>query len=320
MKRQSLQAGVPFVSRRELAVRALGEATPEEDSLAEARLKAAATLELARALHHLRRTKSGRHVLSLPLPTTKVKGTMANLSKRGARVAKIRGDLLRHLDAGDLDTHERRYTYGKLAQIELNPLTRAYYQTRARIGIDMSNTDTPSELTESSDGISDDGAFDQQIIGACRCDSVSGLADIAIGSGLRQHLNIHNGVAGSGGVEHLMVSGGLQHLMVSGRIPSYLFTRANLSNPIFRRRLSSALKAMTPKMRRRASARIVAAFHSLPNNWQNLSVNGAVRNVYPSVAGFRGGYPSVSGGWSGVSVSGRRSSCPYANVAGAFTP
>lgn len=239
-----------FSSPRQLLARALTETTPAEGSLAEARLKAAATLELARAIHHLKRTKSGRHVLSLPLPTTKVKGN-------------------------------------------------------------MQHTDTPSELVESSDGVSDDGAFDEQIIGACACD--------AVGSGLRQHLRVHDGIAG--GLQHLSVAGGLQHLSVAGLgdiavgglgdlavagVPSYLFTQRNLQNPALRRRLGAAIKAMTPKLRRRVLARLKAAVSVA------RPLVGAVHSVYPTVG---------SGGWSGITVSGRsRGGCPYANVAGALTP
>lgn len=245
-----------FTSLRELTARAIAEAGPAEGSLAEARLKAAATLELARALHHLRRTKSGRHVLSLPLlttPTTKVKGN-------------------------------------------------------------MQHTDTPSELIESSDGVSDDGALDQQIIGACRCDAVSGLGDIAIGSGLRQHLSIHDGVAGTR-LEHLSVAG-LSDIAIGGGIPSYLFTKKNLSNPQVRLRIGQAIRSMTPKMRRRVVGRLQQALRA---SRVMARVSGAVRNVYPSVSGYSGGYPTVAG-WNGIMVSGRRSSCPYANVVGALTP
>lgn len=252
MTRRSSIAPELFASPRQLLARALTETTPAEGSLAEARLKAAATLELARAIHHLKRTKSGRHVLSLPLPTTKVKGN-------------------------------------------------------------MQHTDTPSELVESSDGVSDDGAFDEQIIGACACD--------AVGSGLRKHLRVHDGVAG--GLQHLSVAGlgdiavgGLGDLAVAGNsFPTYLFTRANLSNPVFRRRLANVLKSMTPKLRRRVSSRIVTAFHDIIFQRALPSV-GAVHSIYPTVG---------SGGWSGITVSGRQSSrrgggCPYANVAGALTP
>jgi hypothetical protein len=239
-----------FSSARQLAARAVGESVPPAGSAAEARLKAAATLELARALHHLKRTRSGRYILSLPL-TTKVKG------------------------------------------------------------ISMQHTDVPSELSESSDGVSDDGAIDQQIIGACACD--------AVGSGLRQHLQMHNGVAG--GLQHISVAGGLQHISVAGLgdiavgglgdltiagFPGYLFTQKNLSNPTIRRRLAASIKAMTPKLRRRVMARLKSAALA-----QGARV-GAVHNVYPTVG---------SGGWSGITVAGRsRGGCPYANVVGALTP
>ncbi len=199
------------------------------DSVAATRM-AAARLELARALYHLRVARSGRRSSST---TTKVKG---------------------------MSTFNRLSISG----------------------------DVPYELTEQSDGVSDDGAMGQQIIGSCDCD--------AIGSGMRQHLNVS-------GLGSLAV-GGLGDLAVAG-LPGYLFTRKNLSNPVMRRRLGAHIKAMTPKLRRRVMARLKLAAA------QTARV-GAIHNIYPTVAG---------GGWSGITVSGRRSGgCPYANVAGALTP
>lgn len=153
----------------------------------------------------------------------------------------------------------------------------------------MSNySDTPSELIEQSDGVTDDGALDEEIIGACNC----------VGSGLRQHLVV------SGTLQHVSVAG-LGDLAIAG-LPSYLFTRKNLSNPVARRRIAASIKAMTPKLRRRVLGRLRAAVSA-----SRHLVSGVV-TAYPSVAG---------GGWQGITVSGRRSGgCPYANVAGALTP
>ena len=190
-------------------------AAPDEQTLA-ARRTAAAKLELARALHHLRRTRSGRLVLDIP--STQVKGTT------------------------------------------------------------MQYTDTPPELSEQSDGLSDDGAFDASIIGcgpacAAPANAVSGVDQFLVGSGL----------------------------------PSYLFTRRGLSNSLVRRRAAAAIKALSPKMRRRVMARLHAVA-------QQNRVSGAIRGVTPSIAGYAGGNPAV--GWTGVTI-GR---CPYASVAGPLTP
>jgi hypothetical protein len=147
--------------------------------------------------------------------------------------------------------------------------------------------DVPSELAELTDGVTDDGATHEELIGSCDCD--------AIGSGIRQHLSVS-------GLGSLTVAG-LGDLTVAG-LPGYLFTRKSLSNPQIRRRLSAHIKAMTPKLRRRVLARLKTAVSA-------SSRIGAVRNIYPTIAG---------GGWQGITVSGKRGGCPYANVAGPLTP
>jgi hypothetical protein len=111
---------------------------------------------------------------------------------------------------------------------------------------------------------------------------------------------LHSGVAGT--LSHLTVSG-LGDLTVAG-FPSYLFTRKNLSNPTVRRRLAAHIKTLTPKLRRRVLDRLRSA---VSVSARSARVSG-IRRVTPQI------------GWSGVTIGSRRSSCPYANVAGALTP
>lgn len=84
---------------------------------------------------------------------------------------------------------------------------------------------------------------------------------------------------------------------VSG-FPSYLFTRKGLNRNVVRRRFLAALKAMPPKMRRRALIRLKAAMY-------RTRVSGAIRDMQPSF-----GYDH---GWAGVSGN-------CGQVAGALTP
>ena len=135
----------------------------------------------------------------------------------------------------------------------------------------INQTDLPAELGSYSDGVSDDAAFHPELIG-CSCAPT--------------------------------VSGGLSELAV-GALPTYLFSRRGLSNVTVRRRVASALKAMTPKMRRRAIARLRAAAAV-------ARVSGEIRSAYPSVAG--------NVGWSGVTVGASVGRCPFASVAGVLTP
>lgn len=230
-----------------------------------------------------------------------VRGQVADdvSSKRRAVAAALELARAQHHLA---QTRARKPLSRRLAALGLLPLpttkVKGLMSSFNRLSI---SGDVPSELAEQSDGVSDDGAMDEQIIGACACD--------AVGSGLMKHLSIHDGVAG--GLQHIAVSGlgdlaigGLGDLAIGG-LPSYLFTRKNLSNPVMRRRLGAAIKAMTPKLRRRVMERLRTAASV-------ARVSGQVRSAYPTVAG---------GGWQGISVSGiRRGGCPYANVAGALTP
>lgn len=171
-----------------------------------------------------------------------------------------------------------------------------------KVGFMSAHTDTPDELVEQSDGIGleDDAALDEEIIG-CLC---RGKAPV-VGAGLQQ-------LAVGGTLGDAAIGAGLQQLAV-GAFPAYLFTAARLSNPVFRRRLSGAIKRLSPKMRRRVVGRLRAAVTT-------ARVSGAIRSVTPSIAGYpqRGvGWGAVSG-WNARSVSVGR--CPYASVAGSLTP
>lgn len=113
------------------------------------------------------------------------------------------------------------------------------------------HTDTPAELVSQGDGVTDDAAYNEQIIG-CNCRgpapvvgasiAIGGLGDIAVGAGL----------------------------------PTYLFTAKNLSDPTLRRRLSRAIGRMSPKLRRRVLDRLKVALSS-------ARVSGAIRNIQPAI-------------------------------------
>lgn len=129
------------------------------------------------------------------------------------------------------------------------------------------NTDLPPELGSYSDGLTDDAAYQPEIIGACSCPSAVGA---------------HHG------------------------IPGYLLTRKGLHDRTVRARIAEHIRAMTPKLRRRVLNRLRQAVLAT----RRVGVSGAVRGAYPTV-----GWQNVPGVRS-VSV-GR---CPYAKVAGPFTP
>ena len=77
-------------------------------------------------------------------------------------------------------------------------------------------SDLPPELASFSDGVTDDGAYHQEIIGCGQ------------------------GCSGSN----------------VGSLPGYLFTKKNLSRPEVRRRLAEHIRAMSPKVRRRVMSRL----------------------------------------------------------------
>lgn len=82
--------------------------------------------------------------------------------------------------------------------------------------------------------------------------------------------------------------------------PSYLFTRKGLHPTVVRRRFLAALKAMPPKMRRRALIRLKNAMH-------RVRVSGAVREMQPSF-GYQQGWAAIAG------------NVGCGQVAGALTP
>lgn len=237
------------------------------------------------------------------------------------------------LDAGDEATLRARRSAA--AKLELgrarHHLLRAYHHAASHPfppttkvkGTMTHHTDMPLELSEQYDGgVTDSALFKPEIIG---CGPVSGLGSLAVGAGL-QHLSVsgtrtvprwpvgkstgpHHLPTGyytleriGAGLQQLAVSGGLHDLAVAG-LPGYLFTRKSLQSPVVRRRIAAAIKAMTPKLRRRVLARLRQATAI-------ARVSGAIRQVTPSIAG--------GVGWTASSVSVGR--CPYANVAGSLTP
>lgn len=164
---------------------------------------------------------------------------------------------------------------------------RTKKKTRIEGPILMSNSDLPSELGSYSDGVTDDAAFHPEIIGC-------GMPGI------------------SGGLQHLSVAGGLGDLALVGAyrgIPGYLLTKKGLRDSTVRLRIAENIRAMTPKLRRRVLHRLRQAVQA---SRTMARVSGAVRGAYPSIAG--------NVGWSGITVSGSRGGCPFANVAGALTP
>lgn len=284
--------------------------TPPFGTHAAALDRAAVLLELARARHYIAvaakrgRTKVGHvyaKVVGSPFVasewTRQTRGALA----AAALMKRATGPLLSQAVSRLIELERRGLITPSEAALALDTVAlEAVTTSRPKVGhmphiaIGASqNTDLPAELGSYSDGVSDDAAFHPEIIG-CGSGCVSGLERLAVGSGMLQHA----GVAGLG------------DLTVAG-LPSYLFTRKHLSNPVVRRRLSAAINAMTPKLRRRVMARLKLAAGA-------ARVSGAIRSVTPGIAG---GWAAVSGQMQGIShmqVAGSR--CPYASVAGAFTP
>lgn len=194
-------------------LRAISQPGSELSDAIEARLAAAARLELARAVHHLKATRKRRGQHAAAPKTTKTK--------------------VGHM--------------------------------YAMIGQD----DLPAEMGSFSDGVTDDASFTPEIIG-CNSDCSENVAGI----------------------------------------PGYLFSRKNLSNPAVRRRLGAAIKALTPKVRRRVLQRLRSAV--------SMARVSGIRSATPSVGHYPSGWASVSGAQVGARLAVGR--CPYASVAGAFTP
>ncbi|HEY3493837.1 MAG TPA: hypothetical protein VGK73_04095 [Polyangiaceae bacterium] len=229
------------------ALRAM--APPSDPKLAEsvdARLGAAARLELARAIHHLKRVRKrrGDHVVK----RTKVGGSFAadewTRQTQGLITALSPGKALGPRLGAAVQRLMRMEAQGLVtareAEHAFDEVTR-FLTSHTKVGsMSTTNTDLPAELSAYSDGVTDDDAFHPEIIGC----PLPGL-DIAE-------------VAG---------------------VPGYLFSKKNLSNPVIRRRLANHIKAMTPKVRRRVLERLRSAVSVASR------VSGEVRNAYPSIAG-----------------------------------
>lgn len=277
------QSGL-FESERARAARAIAEEPPAEGSDRQARLAAAALLEIARARHHLRRALSGKFPLALESvrPKPRVGGSSsdadvtalvrrfagelaaASVMRRpaGPILARASDALIRLERAGALDAaastaaFERLLAHSRFTHTEVKGMIHAHPSYTTTAG------DVPSEMAEMADGLSDDGLSDD-----------GGLAASLIGCDC-------SGV---------------------GALPWYVFSKKGLTSPVVRRRFAAALKAMPPKTRRRVMRRLRAV--ALARAAQAPSVAGS---GWSAVSGVRSAYPSV----------GR---CPYAKV-GALTP
>lgn len=284
-----------FASDREKLLRANVEVPPVPGTLADARARAAATLELARALHHIEAAKARK---KKPGPKVGAEGP-----------PRTRGDVLDYLQALDIIRSARAdltraQTFGSapgpiltrasqslIALQRLGVLTEAqsntaferilahYESIRNEVKGMSHDTDLPPELGSYSDGVSDDAAFHPEIIGCGPgCGSIG--AELLVGA--------HHG------------------------IPGYLFTRKGLRNTDVRLRIASHIRAMTPKLRRRVLSRLREAV-TAARVMNRPRISGEVRNAYASIAGWG----AVSGHSEPSVAIGR---CPYANVAGALTP
>ncbi len=303
-----------FEAERKKIARSIASApvpTPFDD-----RLAIAARLELARALHHL--SAARKRIAALPpIPTPDNPKKRDGIGAEGGSLSELmkfaRGELaaasVMRRPSGPIIARyaERLMALEQRGLIDRDESNRAFDRlvshsafTHSEVkGMSSNQTDTPPELGSYADGPSDDGAYHPEIIGC-------GLDGLDIGGSL-QHISV------AGRLQHLSVAGGLGSLAVGGLgdlavagIPSYLLTRRQLSNPVVRRRVASAIERMTPKMKRRVLSRLRTAVSV-------ARVSGEVRGAYPSIAG------GCNVGWSGVMVSGR-GGCPYASVAGALTP
>lgn len=207
------------------------------------------------------------------------------MSARAKMLEALRA--LPQVQSASLAEHRRALAAADLARA-LHHLDRVLKRKKTtKIGAPMSNSDLPSELGSYSDGVTDDAAFHPEIIGC-------GMPGI------------------SGSLQHLSVAGGLGDLALVGAyrgIPGYLLTKKGLRDSTVRLRIAENIRAMTPKLRRRVLHRLRQAVQA---SRTMARVSGAVRGAYPSIAG--------NVGWSGITVSGSRGGCPFANVAGALTP
>lgn len=245
-------------------------------------LRAAAILELARANHHLARTKRRSQPAMIAidprrslLTTSKFEIDEALRLNRSTAPAimRARKALAQFVKTGAISEFQAESAINHL-------LGHINERSRTEVKGMSHDTDLPPELAAYSDGVSDDAAFHPEIIGCGTNCSGSIGAELLVGA--------HHG------------------------IPGYLFTRKGLRNADVRLRIASHIKAMTPKLRRRVLGRLrEAVFAARVLNRPRIS--GEVRNAYASIAGWG----AVSGHSEPSVAIGR---CPYANVAGALTP
>lgn len=284
MSRRARPSLLPVAA--ELLSRGIAPHTPRKDSDEQARLDAAALLAIARARHHLarplstirRRVKVGASPVSLAELERRAKADLAAASimrrPSGPILERTLQQLMRLERAGSITgaqssaVFERLLAHRSFTHSEVKGMSNTHLRHRLPAAV-SGTSDLPPEMASFSDGVTDVGAFHQELIG-CGPDCSGGSI---------------------------------------GGLPGYLFTKKNLSRPEVRRRLADAIRSMTPKVRRRVMSRLGSALSI-------ARVSGAIRSVTPSIAGS--GWAAVSGRQS-ISI-GARSSCPYANVAGALTP
>lgn len=229
--------------------RGIAPHAPREDSLEQYRLDAAAKLALARANYHLRRSMSGRmkgsKVQGTPTPYTALVGAStvslrdierrakadlaaASIMRRpsGPIIERMLGTLMQLERQGSISkaestaVFERLLAHRSFTHSEVKGMSTGTHLRHLLPQHISGSSDLPPELTSYADGVTDDAAFQPEIIGcgaSCQGGSIGG--DI-------------------------------------GGLPGYLFTRKNLSRPEVRRRLAEHIRAMTPKVRRRVMSRL----------------------------------------------------------------
>lgn len=307
-----------FASDREKLLRANVEVPPVPGTLADARARAAATLELARALHHLeaakaRKKKPGPKVGAEGPPRTR--GGVLDYLQALDIIRSARADLTRAQTFGSAPGPIlTRASQSLIALQRLGVLTEAQSNTafeRILAHFESIRNEVKGMSKHSKDR---ENALLKAYLSNCMKQiTVSGTTDLPpeLGSysdGVSDDAAFHPELVGCGpgcgsiGAELLV---GAHH-----GIPGYLFTRKGLSNTDVRLRIASHIRAMTPKLRRRVLSRLREAV-TAARVMNRPRISGEVRNAYASVAGWSAvsGQPSIAIG-----------RCPYANVAGALTP
>lgn len=283
--------------------RGIAPHAPRADSLEQARLDAAAKLALARANYHLRRSLSGRSSRSKvqgsgfelkpyhPEPYTLFVGasplTVRDIERRakadlaaasimrrpsGPIIERTLQALMALERAGSITgaestaVFERLLAHRSFTHSEVKGMSTSTHLRFLHPSAISGQSDLPPELASFSDGVTDDAAYHQEIIG-CGSDCRGGSV---------------------------------------GSLPGYLFTRKNLSRPEVRRRLADHIRSMSPKVRRRVISRLQRAASiarvsgAIRSVTPSIAGNGwdAVSGPSIAIGGRRSGgcpYANVSG-------------------------